>query len=487
MSVLERAFAAIHAGNPLEAETLATSAAKNAARRFGDTSGELAVAEFELAQVLLAVGDFARSAEAMRRAAAIPPKDRAGERHRLTCLMNLGEVLQRMGRIDQAREVLEDGLEGRARFYGVDTEGYAFGQEPLADVLLAQGELERASALAESAFATLWKAGNPRALPTAALRAAVRFARHGDEVPLLDCYDALPPEGKAELVQACLRRVEVDAPARSLGVLTELRERLEDDDAPPSDALPQVMAALSNVARGAGNSAVRVEALTWLLARFEAQGDERQVVSACLGLALAHDDAGQVDEAAARYAQASGRAQALGDVGLMAQVKRNEALFLSAHERPQAEAAFDEAVSLAERSGDAELRGRALIARGIFVQHRGQLDDARGLLERALALLPPSHPDTLYARSHLDAIVHARSCGCGDMSGAVGQALEAMVRSSLPDGLLDSISVQDVDDLTVSVSLARQPSADEQELLNRVLHQAISELRGRIRRSGYVS
>ena len=46
MSVLERALSALRAGNPLEAEALATDAVKNAARRFGDTSPEAAAAEF---------------------------------------------------------------------------------------------------------------------------------------------------------------------------------------------------------------------------------------------------------------------------------------------------------------------------------------------------------------------------------------------------------------------------------------------------------
>jgi hypothetical protein len=57
------------------------------------------------AQQGVGVGDLSRAASALRRAVDVPTHDDAARKLRLTYLLNLGDVLQRQGRLDEARAV----------------------------------------------------------------------------------------------------------------------------------------------------------------------------------------------------------------------------------------------------------------------------------------------------------------------------------------------------------------------------------------------
>ncbi len=73
--------------------------------RHGEASPQYAAAEFDLALVLVGAGDLSRAASALRRAVDVPARDDAARELRLTYLMNLADVLQHQGRIDEARAV----------------------------------------------------------------------------------------------------------------------------------------------------------------------------------------------------------------------------------------------------------------------------------------------------------------------------------------------------------------------------------------------
>jgi tetratricopeptide (TPR) repeat protein len=282
-----------------------------------------------------------------------------------------------------------------------------------------------------------------------------------------------------------------------LEVLEELRACVSERRGDESPWLIGIASAQSNAARAAGRHEARRRALEWLVGRLDAMGDPRQALDAVLALALAQDEAGAPEEAERSYEEALARAGRLGERARLARALRNYALFLSsatqaagpgqpARTRGDAATVFERALAEATASGSAEELGRVRIGLGIFRQHAGDLDGARALLEAALGDLPPSHADTLYARSHLQAIVEKRSCGCGDMSGAVGAALREMIEAELPEGLLRDLSVRLRPDGSpdIRVELARAPEPEEAELLERVVHQAVSLLGEQIRGQG---
>lgn len=66
---------------------------------------------------MMRVGDLSRAAVWLRRTASIGPRGAETQKDRLTYLMNLGEVRQFCNQLDEARDVLEEGLREREGFY----------------------------------------------------------------------------------------------------------------------------------------------------------------------------------------------------------------------------------------------------------------------------------------------------------------------------------------------------------------------------------
>jgi Tfp pilus assembly protein PilF len=144
-----------------------------------------------------------------------------------------------------------------------------------------------------------------------------------------------------------------------------------------------------------------VAAFRVLVAWLDQHGDAAEAVEAVLGLGLALDEGAEPGAAEEAYEDASARAERLGDGDLLARVLRNHALFCAEREHTErALALFDRARATATGAEAA----RTSIAFGIFRQHQGALDEAAELLRAGLGGLAPSDPDSLYARTELDAI-----------------------------------------------------------------------------------
>ena len=105
MTSQESALSELRSGRRLEAERIVAEAAHEAEVLHGQASPQYAAAQFDLALVLVGVGDLSRAASALRRAVDVPTHDDAARKLRLTYLLNLGDVLQRQGRLDEARAV----------------------------------------------------------------------------------------------------------------------------------------------------------------------------------------------------------------------------------------------------------------------------------------------------------------------------------------------------------------------------------------------
>jgi len=322
----------------------------------------------------------------------------------------------------------------------------------------------------------LWRNGHPQVAAALARRASVAKALGA---PAFEQIEQLPEELFDEMIQQVLHRAEIEEPDTYLGVLNDLQAAIVARRGAEDPWLVNVAAAIADTARAMQDHEARQGALRWIVEAQLARGDDRQLVDAL----MAQDEAGQHDDAEASYRRAAEKAAALGDQVAHAAVLRNFGLYLAQRERrPAAAELLDRSVAEARASGDSEALGQALVAFGIFRQHDGQ-DDARAMLEEALRLLDPGHPDALFARSHLGAIEGGGGCGCGDMSSAVGDALKAMILEQCPAGLVErlEVSLPEGAEPRFDVSLARAPAPHETELLERIIHQATAELRRRIR------
>jgi tetratricopeptide (TPR) repeat protein len=476
-------------GDEWGAETTLAQALETAKREQGPASAEYARACYEYGSLLAACGQVRRALEPFRDACAVRVAEPSAIKNRLTYLVQFGELLERVGELDESEKMLRESLAGRAGFYGEDHAGYGFGLEPLAAVLLRKGRLDEALARIDQAVRIFVAAGHERVAGAIGLRAEVVKTRD-PSAPAFPQIDA-PESFFLTVADAVLSRDPADAAARR-AVLREmvelLREKVRDDH-------PTTLQALSAIANHeqslgkSGDAEQRCWATRELASAFTRLGDEGQAVVCLLGLALAHSDANQLDEALAVYDEARQRAKALDDPALRAKTLRNMGLLLAQMDRrAEAEKKLRASAKLAGNAGDAEEMGASRVALGIFLQHAGALDEARTLLQQAVDSMDPADPDTLCAQSHLKAIESSGSCGCGDMSESIAESLQRMVEAELPEGLLDRLEVDLTgDDVNIGVHLLREPTPDELERLQSAVHRANAVLRARIKHGGRVA
>lgn len=463
-------MAAFHDGDLMDAEQILQAAIAVAESTHGRDSLEHGEAWFQLASLLAGMGDHERGVDALQTALDLDLPGEDGQRDRLTYNMNLGEFLVRAGRLQEAAQVLDDGLKGRAALYGNDHPGYAFGLEPLADVHLALDDAEGALARFDQCLQIFWEAGHPRVTTALAGRAFALSALDVDD--LLDPVAQLPDELISDVIDALLERAER---APSLDALVVLDAAVDLAEGRCKRRLRDVLVTQSNVAQSVGDLETRISTLDQLLPMAQSDGESIDLLQA---LALALSDSANHADAEQAYVRAVAAAEELGDPGYQSRTHRNAGLYLSEQGRDaEAERLLRTAVDLAR---DAELLpelGRALIGLGIFFQHRERLDDAKIALTEGTTLLPPDDRDWLSGRSHLTAIESGDGCGCGDMDSALSDALFALVAPHIADDLLESLQVRMTGDgPAVSVELAREPKDGEVERLNQAIRQGLTQL-----------
>jgi len=503
--LLDQAMELLRAGRRVDGETLLAEAIEVTAARpsflgplFGLDRGRSgaartpaqAAALFDLGQYLVACGDSVRAIAAMRKASAMRPVDDESRRDRITYGMNLGEVLQSVGELENAESVLRENVADRRAFYGEASEGLAWGLEPLASVLLARGRREEAAVVAEQALEILSKAGSVRVASVLPLVGAIRAS--GDAAPpFVPHLDALPDELKLAVMNAALLRVRVARDSWAAAIAQEVIARCARLLA-AGEQIASAWAELFRSAGAAGAHEVSVSAARAYVDLQDGRGEKRLVVQGLEGLAQALEAAGHLDGAAGAWAEAEGCARKLGDPLVIAHALRNRGLFLADAGKDGWRPLLEEALVTAEAVGPPRNKEEVVRARGalgVRLQHLGEMERARQLLAEGLALaekvLHAADPDLFALRTHLEAVKAGKVCGCAP-KGTVEQkhALEAAVtelaRLSLPEGLLDRAELG-VDDHW-NVRLARKPREGELELVNRALQHALAELRERSKR-----
>jgi hypothetical protein len=103
--------------------------------------------------------------------------------------------------------------------------------------------------------------------------------------------------------------------------------------------------------------------------------------------------------------------------------------------------------------------------------------------------LPASHPDAFCAQSHLIALQNGMACSCNSDTGdaAISTLVEQMVRAKVGD-LVKSLRLEVKDDgPDVKLELTREPQPQEIEHINRVISQALAEMRSNYRLRGFAA
>lgn len=480
-------------GQTAEAEGLLQEQAAATAHRFGPRSPEHARALFDLSAVLTVIDDLRRAADALRQAVAIEPTDEESRKARLTYLMNLGEVLTRDGKLDEAERVLSGSLDERLAFYGPDHAGYAYGAESLAEVKLARGQTAEALRLADAAYRVFLSAGHQQLPGAAALRALAR-KRSDRAMPAFD-GDATPqrgPDEAAALTDEVLRGVAASVQLRAAMLGEDIAVAVMEDVEALFAARPgrrrerlDALSAQIMMSQLLPECDTAIAALTRKLALLAEPGDLDERVETLEALALQHSRAGAAIAAEQAYHDALAAAQPLG-AARASRVHRNLGLFLAEQgRRPEAGEHLTAALELARSCDVGDALGQALVARGVFLQHGGEGDAARPLLEEALRTLPPDAPNALVARTHLKAAVEKRPCQCDrDMPEATAEAVREMIADQLPPDLIRSVAIKTrpAGPPDIIVEVKRNPSADERQLIDRLVAHATSRLRRNIRR-----
>ena len=470
----DEAIAQLHAGDAKAAEDIAQARVEGARSEFGDGSADYAAAQYELAQVLTAIGDLDRSIAALRAAVSVAATDEEAQEERLTYLMSLGETLHRAGALDEAEDTLRAGAQERADTYGADEVEYAYALEPLAEVLLTKGDVRAALEVADEAVLNLWQNGDSQVASVLALRA---FAAQPASANAFEDLAELPAELLDAMINHTIQRAQSDGSSTALSVLRALRELIVEHRGPDDEWLITIAAVTANVARTAGDHVTRIAALEWMTTTLDREKDAEHAANASLALAIAYAAGGRDDDSERAFRDLM--VEPVFHGAFRGRVLRSYSTFLVQRERT-AEAAtiLSSAVTEAKQGDDEEEIGVSLVALGIRRHHDGATDEAKGLLEEALTQLPPIHPDTLIARTHLVAVEPEQPCGCQAASATLTEMLQTMVREQVPSGLLGRLGFDIGDNRTVnvSVSLGRDPQEAELMMLNGLVQQAVNAL-----------
>jgi tetratricopeptide (TPR) repeat protein len=484
---MQQAVQLLKEGKAADAEALLARAARDAEARFGRGSPAYAIAQNDLGNLHSHFGDLKRAAAAYRLACDGPlPADTQARRDRLTYLVNLAGTLEGLGDLDGAERAHRDSVAGRREFYGADHPGYAFGLEPLAALLLRRGKAQEALPALNEAVDILWQNGHPRVASALALRAEA-FKALGDPAPPFAGLQNLPDNLVTELANTALERSRKTDPVWARQVLADVLTLFDERFGPDHRYTLNVLAAVANHEADMGergDHAIRLRAIRRALRAFDRLGRDDEALHALQGLAVALGQAGQNDEAVAAYQDALGRALEAGNRAVGSQVRRNYGLFLAELNRPEgAEQQLRAALADGEAAQDAERWGRAEASLGIFLMHQNRAAEAGPLLEAALRRLDPAHPDTVYARHHLNALQAGQPCNCGDSWEALAEQLRAYVLRQVPEGLLADLQLRFEDgDVKVGAYLAREATPEELERLQIVLNQAVYTFKERVSR-----
>jgi len=376
-SAFKEALRLARAGQTAEAEEFANHAIYQAEMKFGPASPQYAAAYYDLGRLLSFLGQDNLAVDAYCKASDLEfPGNKQATRDRLSYLIDLGQTLAWLGRLDEAEEVLRRALDGRREFYGRDHSGYAFGLEPLAAVLARKGDAAEALKLISGAVRIFWKNQHARVASALIQRAYILHAA-GNPTPPFTGLDGLSDRLVEETAREAVHAVSEADPAISRRILGDLIGLVVARLGESHLQSVNLLIAQSNVERNLGNAEAWADAVRRVLAIHDRLGQSAEALQAVQGLAAALSSAGKNEEAEVAYRDGVARAEKLREPAAQAQAARNFALYLAeTGRRGEAEPLLRDALRHAEAAGIPEEVARRQIELDIFLHHGGELDAA---------------------------------------------------------------------------------------------------------------
>jgi tetratricopeptide (TPR) repeat protein len=483
--VMDRALQLARSGQQVEALAQMQAAVDSVKESAGSPSCEYAKGLFNLAMLNISMGDMARGAEDCRLAANSCPDTPAGRKDRLMYLMNAGQLLSRAGKTDAAIEVLRTSLDEREAAYGLEHAGTAYGQQAIAEVLLAAGKFDDGLALSEKSLAIFFEEGHhefPSALATTtALASAV--GKSDAEV-----WEYAPTNASSvarSMIDSALILAESMPDDTGMRYLKQLSDWASHLLPPDSPQMMNIVALWSNIATDKENNDQRQMAIERAVDEARKLGDPAVIVNALEGRAMLLSDIGSASEVVRdAYEQALTHAVDHQLDGDGAGVLRNWALYESeSGHAAEAENRFTQAIEMAEESGDDEMLARTQIALGIFHQHNDRREQAMPLLDSGMENLDPMHPDVACAMLHQVALAENLDCPCHGGDSITKEALGELAkrfftRSGLGE-IIESVSYRSDGDeeAGLKVQLSREPTEQEMQRLG-IAHGVFQNLLG---------
>lgn len=475
-SALARAFQSLEDGHADHAEEIVRKQVKVVGVSHGKQSTMYAEAQNDLAQIMRAMGNYTQAIDAMKIACEIKPgTNEEANCNRITYILNLGQILLESGDLRQAESILRWSAEERLKIYGRESTGYAFGLEPIAEVLHRLGSTDEACDLIDEAIGIYWNSSCTNITSALALKVWIWKDRDPGSQPLAE-VEHWPDELIEPLVDSILERVENPhiEPKVKCFILDDLLDLARMRLGKTHRCAIDILAVMSNAGMKSGDHSLRIWAYEEIENIYSETNDHGNVCEMQLSIAVALADAGRFDDADKQYRSSLDRAKS---PAMRANVMRNYGLFLSEQGRKEdAERMLAAAVKESRSIRDLQMLSRSLIALGIFLQHEGSLKPASNCLIEALELIDPSDPDAIAARSHLGAVQAGDTCGCGSMDNAIAQSLRDFILTNVTRDLLDDVIVEMIDgEFSIQVDTSRELSNLELEKLDRLILEAMDK------------
>jgi tetratricopeptide (TPR) repeat protein len=485
-STLDRAIELWQSDRVADGELLLRDKVSNLAQKFG-RSLEYEAASGDLATYLWLVGDATAAIETFDNICSAPmPTDGDRLRNRLTQIMNFGELLITVGELDRAEQILQQGLAERLKYYGAEHPGYAYGLEPVAGVWLYQGKIEAALTAIDRTIDIFASSNHERLIGAIALRAEI-LKTAGVETYLFEDLEAGDRDWIAEFANSLLMRVKNFTPPQIAGkLLIDLAQLLEKKLDRDAEILLFTYSGIAEIERQLGkdgNAQIRQASIQKIVDSYQRQGDLEGTISALMGLASARSDNAEIEAALKSYSRALALAESSEDPALSVHVMRNYGLFLKEiGQKSAAREMLSRSITIAQQHGLVDAIARGQIALGIFLQHEGEVESARQLLELGTVNLNPSDRDRVCGVNHLRAIEQGIPCCSEAMPDTILASCREFVLSKISSAAVADLQISDNDGLTVNLSFHEHISDDKKESIALQVDYALREFQQNLSR-----
>ena len=463
----EQAMDHYRRGKLAEARRVMNEAETQIAELVGEDHPEYARVLFQHCSFCLAIEEFENAVEKCRKAAAIEGKDEASRKDQLTYGMNLGEILQFVGRDEEALQVIENNVAARAEFYGEDHSGYSYGLAELASALIRADRADEALAAAEKCV-SIDLANQNAHVSMSLLYQGIAACQTGKPNEAFSRWEQLQPEWRHSLVENFEFRIDKFDPNLLIFPLQQLARVVEEHPTSDDQDLLGVLSILSNVAREAEVHPVRISALQEMVQLTREEMNVEDHVYSLKALAIAHGDAGDRKSESTTFETAISFCRDNGMKSALAGCLRESAIAAGRARDPEADSRHQAAVAAARASGDQLELGKSLGARGIFLHHQGKPKEAVPLLEESILLLPDEERYRFFVLNHVEPARKGEACQCSDQGPLTIAAMlkKAMIREVGSDLVSDVKYSPDDPENPYSIELARELNPDELQKVN---------------------